>query len=89
MKENTKSVIKYLQGLTKEDHVTAADVAEATGLTAKQVNAIFNFSVKAKGFGDRAVATVELEDGTTQEVKFLELSDAGRALDCDAEPTEA
>lgn len=88
MKENTKTVIKYLQGLDADAHVTAADVAEATGLTAKAVNAIFNFSVQKKELGARIPATVELEDGTTKEVKFLALNDAGRALDCDAEPVE-
>ena len=30
MKENTKKVITYLQGLNATDNVTAADVAEAT-----------------------------------------------------------
>ena len=88
MKENTKSVIKYLQGLDVTTHVTAADVAEATGLSAKAVNAIFTFSVQNKDLGERIPATVELEDGTTKDVKFLALNDAGRALDCDAEPVE-
>lgn len=88
MKENTKTVIKYLQGLDVDAHVTAADVADATDLSAKAVNAIFTFSVQNKGLGGRVPATVELEDGTTKEVKFLALNDAGRALDCDAEPVE-
>ena len=89
MKENTKTVIKYLQGLSKDTHVTAADVAEATSLSAKAVNAIFTFSVQNKELGARVPATIELADGTTKDVKFLTLNDAGRALDCDAEPTEA
>lgn len=88
MKENTKTVIKYLQSLEPNAHVTAADVAEETGLGVKAVNAIFNFSVQAKDLGARVPATIELEDGTTKEIKFLTLNAAGRALDCDAEPTE-
>ena len=89
MKENTKTVIKYLQGLDKNTPATAADVADAVGLSAKSVNATFTFSVQNKGYGARVPDTIELEDGTTKEVKFLVLNDAGRALDCDAEPTEA
>ena len=88
MKENTKIVVKYLQGLGNDDHVTAADVAADTGLTDKQVNAIFTFSVQNKGLGERVPATVEMEDGTTKNIKFLTLNAAGREIDCDAEPTE-
>lgn len=88
MKENTKIVVKYLQGLNSDEHVTAKDVAASTGLTDKQVNAIFTFSVQNKGLGERIPATVEMEDGTTKELKFLTLNAAGRAIDCDAEPTE-
>lgn len=86
MKETSKTVIKYLQGLDADARVTAADVANATGLTAKQVNTVFNFSVQKKDLGARVIDTIPMEDGKTKEIKYLVLNAAGRALDCDAEP---
>lgn len=84
MKENTKKVITYLQGLNGAD-VTAADVAAELGLEKRSVDGIFTSAIQKKGYGVRVPAEVELEDGTHKAVKFLKLTEAGRALDVNAE----
>ena len=84
MKENTKKVITYLQGLGNTN-VTAADVADALGLEKRQVDGIFTSAIQRKGLGIRVPAEVELEDGTHKSVKFLQLTDAGMNFDPDAE----
>ena len=85
MKENTKAVITYLQGLDETANVTAQDVANALGMEKRSVDGIFTSAVQRKGFGVRVPAEVELEDGTHKAVKFLKLTAAGRELDVNAE----
>lgn len=85
MKENTKKVITYLQGLGNTN-VTAADVADALGLEKRSVDGIFTSAVQRKQLGFREEAEIELNDGTHQKVKFLRLTDAGKALDVNADP---
>lgn len=87
MKENTKKVITYLQGLNGAD-VTAADVAAELGLDKRQVDGIFTSAIQKKAYGVRVPAEVELEDGTHKAVKLLKLTDAGMALDVNAEDAE-
>lgn len=87
MKENTKKVITYLQGLNGAD-VTAADVAAELGLEKRSVDGIFTSAIQKKGYGERVPAEVELEDGTHKAVKLLKLTDAGMALDVNAEDAE-
>lgn len=84
MKENTKNVINYLKGIKGAD-VTAADVAEALGLEKRQVDGIFTSAIQRKGYGIRVPAEVEVEDGSHVSVKFLKLTEAGIALDVDAD----
>ena len=88
MKENTKKVITYLQGLDADANVTAADVADHLGLTVQSVNGIFTSAIQKKGYGVREEAEIELADGTHKTVKFLRLTDTGRALDVNAEEAE-
>lgn len=88
MKENTKTVITYLQGLDESVNVTAADVAAALNLEKRQVDGIFTSAIQRKGHGVRVAAEVELEDGTHKAVKFLKLTDTGRQLDVNAEDAE-
>ena len=84
MKENTKTVITYLQGLADDVNVTAQDVATALDMEKRSVDGIFTSAVQRKGFGVRVAAEIELEDGTHTAVKFLKLTDAGMAFDPDA-----
>lgn len=87
MKTNTKTVFTYLQNNSTADF-TAVDVANACDLTAKQVNGIFTSAIQRKGYGYRQEATIENPDGTTGTIKFLKLTDAGMALDVNAEDAE-
>ena len=84
MKENTKTVITYLQGLDANVNVTAADVAAALNLEKRSVDGIFTSAIQRKGYGVRVAAEVELEDGTHKTVKFLSLTQAGLEFDPDA-----
>lgn len=88
MKESTKNVIKYLQGLAADDHVTAADVAEALGMDKRVIDGVFTSAIVRKNLGKRVEAEIENDDGTHRTVKFLTLNADGRALDVDAEPAE-
>lgn len=87
MSENSKIVLAYLKE-NKGVDLTAADVADATGLTKKQVDGIFTSALQRKGYGVRIPAEIELEDGTHKAVKFLQLTDEGTAFDPDA-PVDA
>jgi hypothetical protein len=89
MKENTKRVIKYLQGLSESDNVTAADVAGALDLEKRSIDGIFTSAIQRKGLGMRVEAEIEMADGTHSKVKFLKLNDAGKSIDVDAEPVDA
>lgn len=84
MKENSKNVLNYLKSV-KGENVTAADVAAALGLEKRSVDGIFTSAIQRKGYGVRVEAEVENADGTHSKVKFLTLTDAGMALDPDAE----
>lgn len=88
MKENTKRVITYLQGLDPNTDVTAADVAEALGMEKRSVDGVFTSAIQRKELGARVEAEIELEDGTHKKVKFLKLNDAGMAIDVNAEAAE-
>ena len=85
MKENTKKVIVYLQGLTEADNVTAADVASALGIEKRSVDGIFTSAIQRKGLGIRTPAEIELDDGTHKAVKFLSLTAEGMNFDPDAD----
>ena len=87
MKENSKKVLNYLKGINGAN-VTAADVAEATGLEKRSVDGIFTPALQRKGYGVRVPAEIELEDGTHKAVKFLQLTPAGMSFDPDAEDAE-
>ena len=87
MKENSKKVLNYLKSINGAN-VTAADVAEATGLEKRSVDGIFTSALQRKGYGVRVPAEVELVDGTHKAVKFLQLTPAGMSFDPDAEDAE-
>lgn len=80
MKENSAKVLNYLKEIG-DAQVTSADVAEALGLEKRQVDGIFTSAIQKKGYGVRIPAEIELEDGTHKNIKFLQLTDAGYALD--------
>ena len=82
MKEKTRKIFDYLKDHDGED-ITAADAAEALDLEVRSVNGSFT-SFQKKGWGIREEAEIELDDKTHKKVKFLRLTDEGRAVDPDA-----
>jgi Mn-dependent DtxR family transcriptional regulator len=83
MSENSKKVITYLQGIGDAD-VTAADVAAALGLEKKSVDGTFT-ALQKKEFGVRQPAQIlDKETNRYVDVKFLKLTDAGKAFDVNA-----
>jgi hypothetical protein len=82
MSENSKKVFSFLQANDGKD-LTAADVAKALGLEKKSVDGAFTSAIQKKEYGYREEAQVEV-DGKYVDVKFLKLTDAGRAFDVNA-----
>lgn len=83
LKPNSKLVFDYVKAHDGENFV-AADIAEATGLEVKQVNGIVTSAFQRKGLMERVPAEIELEDGSHKAVKFIRLTDEGRAFDPNA-----
>ena len=77
--ENMRTILNTLQNATEP--MTAADVAAVTGLSVKSVNASFNrIASEELGLGMREVATQDLGDCKTKDVKLLKLTEAGQRL---------
>lgn len=76
MKPTTAQVIKYLQEHNGEN-ITSDDVAEALGMTKKQVDGAFTMSVQKRDLGSRVPAEITLEDGSKKSVKWLRLNEEG------------
>ena len=88
LKENSKRVFNYIKSIG-DTNVTAADIAEATGLEVKSVNGIVTSAFQRKGLMERIPAEIELEDGSHKSVKFIKLPAAGQAFDPDATEEKA
>lgn len=88
LKENSLKVLNYVREHDGEN-MTAADIAEGTGLEIKSVNGIVTAAFQKKGLMERTPAEIEVtaEDGKTahKAVKFISLTEAGRAFDENAE----
>ncbi len=93
LKENSRIVFDFVKAHDGEDF-TAADIAEATGLSTKQVNGIVTAAFQRHKDADKNEVPLmvrvpaEIEDpasGLHKSVKFIQLTDAGRAFDPDAE----
>lgn len=87
LKENSKTVFNYVKAHDGEDF-TAKDIAEATGLNVRQVNGIVTSAFQKKGLMAREEAEIQVENGSHEKVKFIRLTDTGRAFDPEA-PAEA
>ena len=84
LKENSRKVYDYVKAHDGEN-MTAADIAEGTGLEVRSVNGIVTSAFQKKGLMVRTPAEVELEDGTHKAIKLISLTDEGRKFDPDAE----
>lgn len=82
LKENSRKVFDYVKSVDGQN-VTAADIAEATGLEVRSVNGIVTSAFQRKGLMERVPSEIELEDGTHKAVKFIRLTNEGRAFDPD------
>ena len=83
MKENSRKVFEYVKEHDGEN-MTAADIAEATGLEVRSVNGIVTSAFQKKGLMERIPGEVELEDGTHKAIKIIKLTEAGMAFDPEA-----
>lgn len=95
MKENSIKVYNYVKA-NDGKNITAADIAEGTGLEVKSVNGIVTSAFQRHTIKDgdekipqplmeRVPAEIELEDGTHKQVKFIRLTKEGKAFDPTAE----
>ena len=67
---------------------TGKVVAEATGLGLRTVNGVITSAFQKKNLMVRVPAEIKLEDGSHKAVKFIELTDEGRAWDPNAVAAE-
>jgi len=87
LKPNSKLVYDYVKA-NGASNITAADIAEGTGLNTRQVNGIVTSAFQRKGLMERIASEVELEDGSHKTVKFIKLTAEGEAFDPEAEDAE-
>lgn len=88
LKENSRKVLDYVRSMRGEN-ITADDIADAVGLTSKQVNGIVTSAFQKKGLMERIPAEIEMPDGTHKPVKFIRETEAGKAFDPDAPEAKA
>lgn len=93
LKENSKIVFDWVKEHDGQDF-TAQDIADATGLGVKTVNGIVTSAFQRHKDKDKNEVPLmvrvpaELPDPATglhKAIKFIQLTDAGRAFDPDAE----
>lgn len=87
LKENSLKVFNYVKE-NDGKNMTAADIAEGTGLEVRQVNGIVTSAFQRKGLMERVPAEVELPDGSHKAVKFIKLTEAGKEFDPNATDAE-
>ena len=87
LKPNSKLVYDYVKE-NGGSNITAADIAEGTGLEVRQVNGIVTSAFQRKGLMERVPAEVELKDGSHKAVKFIRLTEAGKEFDPNATDAE-
>ena len=87
LKENSLKVFNYVKE-NDGKNMTAADIAEGTGLEVRQVNGIVTSAFQRKGLMERVPAEVELPDGSHKAVKFIRLTEAGKEFDPNATDAE-
>lgn len=89
--EKSLTVLNYLKSIG-DANVTAADIAEALGLEKKSVDGIVTSGLQRKGLTERIPAQIEVTDdegnAKFKDVKFIKLTDAGKAYDHEAAVAE-
>ena len=88
IKKNSLKVLEFVKA-NDGKNMTAADIAEGTGLEVRSVNGIVTSAFQKKGLMVRTPAEIEVKDEegkvSHKTVKFISLTDEGRAFDPNAE----
>ena len=95
LKENSKMVYDYVKA-HEDDDITANDIADAIGLTPRQVNGIITMAFqrhKEEVDGEkvevplmeRIPAEMEQEDGSHKPIKLIRLTNEGRNIEVETE----
>ena len=79
---NARTVYDFVKA-AGDKNITAADIANSTGLAIKTVNGVVTAAFQRKGLMERVPATVEV-DGEQKTVKFIKLTAEGQNFDPDA-----
>ena len=80
---NARTVYDYVKN-AGDNNITAADIADDTGLAIKTVNGVVTMAFQKKGLMERVPATIDV-GGETKPVKFIKLTAEGKAFNPDAE----
>ena len=72
----------------EDENITANDIAEATGLSSRQVNGIITMAFQRHKdenknevpLMERIPAEIELDDGSHKPIKLIKLTDEGRNI---------
>jgi hypothetical protein len=91
LNEKSKAVFDYVKD-NDDKEFTAVDIANALGMNPKSVNGIITMSFQRHRNAEKEIvplmvrvpAEVELEDGTKKTIKFIHLTDEGKAFDPEA-----
>lgn len=83
MKEGTKRVLEYVKSMEGQN-ITANDIANATDIPVRSVNGSVTSFCK-KGLMERKPAEIELPDKTHKTVKFISITEKGKAFDPDGD----
>ena len=87
LKENSLKVYNFVKE-NDGKNMTAADIAEGTGLEVRSVNGIVTSAFQRKGLMERIPAEIELEDDSHKADKFVRLTEAGKSFDPNATDAE-
>lgn len=87
MKENTKNILNYVKEHS-EENITVYDIADALGLGARSVNgSVTAMSNRKDSNGNPCPLlerseehTVKMPDGSEKKVKFIKITEAGKAF---------
>lgn len=82
LSENARIVYDYVKAHNGENF-TAADIADATGLPKKTVDGVVTMAFQKKKLMQRTPAQIQLDDGTTKEIKFISFTEAGLVFNPD------
>lgn len=93
LNENSKAIFNFMKEHDGQDY-TAADIAAAAGLSVQSINGTLTAAFQRHRNADKVIVPLitrvpaeilDPETGLHKPVKFIQLTDEGRAFDPDAE----